>query len=117
VSFGVEAGCLIGNLAIDGATLSDALRERVDDVMTEWTDRLAVAVHRHRGEAGPRPGRTDLDTARFLVAAWEGVVLRAKVTRDHGPLDDFLAHLPTLIDRQPRPAKPSRRRSIERSTT
>jgi TetR/AcrR family transcriptional regulator, transcriptional repressor for nem operon len=40
------------------------------------------------GEIDPRHDPRQL--ARFVVNAWEGATIRLKITRDRGPIDDFL---------------------------
>jgi TetR/AcrR family transcriptional repressor of nem operon len=91
-------GCLIGNLSAEAAPASAAIRARLADFLEEWTDAIAVplAEGQRRGDV-----RADLapDTiAALLLDAWQGALLRAKVTRSAAPLDAFLDVLyPTLI--------------------
>ncbi|MEU9854629.1 TetR family transcriptional regulator C-terminal domain-containing protein [Streptomyces sp. NPDC047974] len=94
--FSFERGCLFGNFGAELSNQSDLLRGRVEAGLATWTE----AVVRVLGEARAAGDLTGpLAPERlgpFLVEAWEGAVLRAKVTRDRAPLDDFFAVLDAL---------------------
>ena len=86
---GYTGGCLIGNL---GAELSDQSRlvcNRVAAVFAGWTTAVETCIR-----DGQRQGeiRADCDAtvlASFLINAWEGAVLRAKVEKKGTPFEEF----------------------------
>jgi TetR/AcrR family transcriptional repressor of nem operon len=94
---GYLAGCFLGNLATEAAPVSDALRARTSELFAQWTECLADCL-RHGmavGQIAPRVPPEQL--ARFLIAAWEGAVQRAKVERDGRAFAAFQASLPGLL--------------------
>jgi TetR/AcrR family transcriptional regulator, transcriptional repressor for nem operon len=82
-------GCLIGDFSLEAAPLSEMLRERLDAIFMEWRVPFAacIAEAQAAGEI-PRTFSPD-DLAEFLLASWEGAILRMKVTRNREPLDRF----------------------------
>jgi TetR/AcrR family transcriptional repressor of nem operon len=88
-SVGWRHGCLIGNMSLEAAEHSEALRARLSEVFAAWVEpfREAVRVGQARGEV-----RTDLDAgeiAEFLLAGWHGAMMRMKVERSPEPLERF----------------------------
>ncbi len=82
-------GCLIGNLGQELAAQNELFRSRLDQVFARWEQRFAdcIAEAQTAGEVD-----TQLDArqiAGFLLAGWEGAVLRAKVLRSIEPMQRF----------------------------
>ncbi len=85
-----KQGCLYGNL---GSELSDHIppvRERLSCQFDRWSQALATCIcdAQHLEQI-----HTPLDAellANFLLNAWEGVVMRAKVTQDGSTLEQFI---------------------------
>lgn len=87
---GCERGCLIGNLGQELASQNEVFRARLDRVLEHWEDHLARCLEEARNR-GDLAGDTDCRTlASFILASWEGAVLRAKVTRSAVPLERFV---------------------------
>ena len=94
-------GCLIGDLGQELAAQNERLRERLDRIMSSWSDRFAACI-REAQEAGTI--RTSLDpqvTAGFILSGWEGAVLRAKVMKSTKPARDFIDTLFATILTKP----------------
>ncbi len=88
---GFRRGCLMGNFASELSDDSPALTEAIRRRFASWSTRVEalLAEAQERGEIDP-----SLDVARharFLISSWQGAVLRARVTKDREPLEDFLA--------------------------
>lgn len=84
-------GCLLGNFATELSGQSPAVRGTLEALFERWTGEIAkVIAEAQKAGAVSRevPART---LAGFLLSAWEGAVMRAKVERDRAPLDAFLA--------------------------
>lgn len=82
-------GCLIGDFSLEAAPLSEMLRERLETIFTEWRAPFAACIAEAQ-EAGEFPRTfSPEDLAEFLLASWEGAILRMKVTRSREPLDRF----------------------------
>ena len=89
LKYGFRRGCLVGNLGQELASLDDSFREQLEGVLLSWerrvSDCLAEAVE--CGELGADSDPPAL--SRFFWIGWEGAVLRAKLTRNAEPLDQF----------------------------
>jgi TetR/AcrR family transcriptional repressor of nem operon len=84
-------GCLIGNLGQELAGRHPAFRARLDQVFSDWVRRFADCL-----QAAQRAGEIDANAdaaqlAEFLLAGWEGALLRAKVTHSAAPLQAFVS--------------------------
>jgi TetR/AcrR family transcriptional regulator, transcriptional repressor for nem operon len=89
LKYGYRRGCLIGNLGQELAALDDSFREQLEAVLIAWERRVEGCLQQaiEAGELAP-----DSDAAavsRFFWIGWEGAVLRAKLTRNAEPLDQF----------------------------
>ncbi|WP_354697747.1 HTH-type transcriptional repressor NemR [Paraconexibacter sp. AEG42_29] len=86
-------GCLLGNFAGEVAADNPVIRGAIEAAFDGWAGLLADAIAEaqpdHADSAGPR--------AQLLIDAWEGALLRAKVTADPAPVEAFLASTLTLV--------------------
>ncbi len=85
-----RCGCLIGNLGAELADQSRLVCDRLSAIFAGWTRSIATCLRE-----GQRAGeiRTDLPAATlaaFLVNAWEGTMLRAKVDKDGAAHRQFI---------------------------
>jgi len=85
-----RSGCIFGNLGQEMADQSEQIRGRLAEVFGGLIDRYAGCL-REAQAAGEI--RVDLDVhavAEFCLGAWQGAILRAKMTRSTAPLQTFL---------------------------
>ena len=84
-----DRGCLIGDFSLETSTQSRLLRQRLEEIFREWRAPFAacIAEAQAAGEIDRTFDPTDL--AEFLLASWEGAILRMKVERAPAPLDRF----------------------------
>ncbi|MFF4901404.1 TetR family transcriptional regulator C-terminal domain-containing protein [Streptomyces sp. NPDC001068] len=95
--FRFSRGCLFGNFGAELSTQSDEVRGQVDAALGQWAVSVAAVLREARAD-GTLKGALDPEPlAGFLVNAWEGAALRAKVTRDGRPMDDFFALFDSLF--------------------
>jgi TetR/AcrR family transcriptional repressor of nem operon len=82
-------GCLIGDFSLETASQSKLLRERLEAIFQEWRAPFVscIAEAQTAGEIDSTFDPTDL--AEFLLASWEGAILRMKVERGPAALDRF----------------------------
>src|SRR5436190_11069621 len=82
-------GCLIGDFSIETASQSKLLRARLQAIFKEWRAPFisCIAEAQTAGEIDSTFDATDL--AEFLLASWEGAILRMKVERGPAALDRF----------------------------
>ncbi|NWE41171.1 TetR family transcriptional regulator C-terminal domain-containing protein [Pseudomonas yamanorum] len=90
-------GCLIGNLAAEMSMRHDDVRNTLVDILAEWTRPFAQLVREGVASGEFRAGLEPEATARFLINALQGSVLRGKVDRTTEPYEDFLALASTLL--------------------
>ena len=82
-------GCLIGDFSVETTAQSKLLRERLEAIFQEWRAPFASCIAEAQ-TAGEIDSRFDpMDLAEFLLASWEGAILRMKVERGPAALDRF----------------------------
>jgi len=86
---GYIKGCPIGNLTQELGDTNPAFREKLNTALENLIAGVAKQLHqaRERGEL-----RRQLDpeaTARFIVSAWQGALVRMKAAAGPEPLDNF----------------------------
>jgi TetR/AcrR family transcriptional repressor of nem operon len=82
-------GCLIGNLGAELSDQSELIRVGVETAFAGWVEALELCI-----QEGQSAGEicADFDAAAlasFLINAWEGAILRAKVVKNSAPLEEF----------------------------
>src|SRR6266566_9973854 len=82
-------GCLIGDFSLQVSSHSKRLRQRLDAIFQEWRGLFAgcIAAAQSAGEIESQFEATEL--AEFLLASWEGAILRMKVERSPAALERF----------------------------
>lgn len=82
-------GCLIGDLSLEASLQSKHLRKRLEEIFREWRTPFAqcIAEAQATGEIDAR--FKPIDLAEFLLASWEGAILRMKVEGGPAALDRF----------------------------
>ena len=83
-------GCLLGNFSAELANQSPVIRARVSAAFVDWTATLAEVLDEARRQGALSPDNDPTALAAFVIDAWEGALLRAKVEQNRGPLDAFL---------------------------
>ncbi len=82
-------GCLIGDFSIATTSHSKLLRKRLETIFQEWRAPFASCIAEAQ-TAGEVDATFDpMDLAEFLLASWEGAILRMKVERGPAALDRF----------------------------
>lgn len=82
-------GCLIGDFSLEASSHSELLRERLEAIFQEWRTPFADCLAEAQA-AGEIDSKFDpVDLAEFLLASWEGAILRMKVARAPAALERF----------------------------
>ncbi|HGQ7767841.1 TPA: TetR family transcriptional regulator C-terminal domain-containing protein [Pseudomonas aeruginosa] len=81
-------GCLIGNFSSEMARNED-IRLRLVSLYAMWSRALSTCIEHAKAAERVRPDLPAEAIADFLVSAWEGTVLRAKVEQNRSALDQF----------------------------
>jgi len=87
---GYERGCLIGNFSAELADQSRLIRDRLTSLFAGWVRLVETCIREAQAAGEVRKDANAATLAAFVVNAWEGAVLRAKVEKDGSALDDFM---------------------------
>lgn len=82
-------GCLIGDFSLATASQSEPLRERLEAIFHEWCAPFASCISEAQAAGEIDSAFDPVDLAEFLLASWEGAILRMKVERGSAALDRF----------------------------
>jgi TetR/AcrR family transcriptional repressor of nem operon len=82
-------GCLIGDLSIETTSQSKLLRQRLEAIFQEWRAPFASCIAEAQAIGEIDSTFDPVDLAEFLLASWEGAILRMKVERGPAPLERF----------------------------
>ena len=82
-------GCLIGNFSLETAPHSERLRLKVAEIFKQWRAPFAACIAEGQAAGEITTAFSADDLAEFLLAGWQGAMLRMKVDRDRAPLDRF----------------------------
>jgi len=95
-------GCLIGDFSLETAYESKRLRKRLEAIFQEWRAPFASCIAEAQ-TAGEIDSTFDsVELAEFLLASWEGAILRMKVERGPAALDRFKSIAFQTVFREPK---------------
>src|SRR5213593_959148 len=99
---GWRIGCLIGDLSLEASSHSKRLRKQLNAIFKKWRTPFAscIAAAQSAGEVDSRFDATEL--AEFLLASWEGAILRMKVERRPAALERFKTIVFETVFQKPR---------------
>jgi TetR/AcrR family transcriptional regulator, transcriptional repressor for nem operon len=82
-------GCLIGDFSVETTSQSKLLRQRLEAIYQEWRAPFASCIAEAQAAGEIDVTFDPMDLAEFLLASWEGAILRMKVERGPAALDRF----------------------------
>ncbi|MEV7453554.1 TetR family transcriptional regulator C-terminal domain-containing protein [Streptomyces nigra] len=89
VDNGFVRGCLVGNFGAEIADHSEEIRAAAKQGFDTWAHRLS-AVLAEAQATGDLDGSLDTETtALFILSAWEGTLIAARVDKSPAPVDAF----------------------------
>jgi TetR/AcrR family transcriptional repressor of nem operon len=90
-------GCLIGNMTAELSDHSAIISKELSAIFANWTQRVAdcIAEAQRAGEITSKADPAILAT--FALNAWEGALLRARIEKGSGPLQQFVDILFTQL--------------------
>ena len=100
---GFTRGCLIGDFSLEAAPVSAMLRERLAAIFAEWRTPFAACIAEAQAAGEVAADFDPDDLAEFLLASWEGAILRMKVERTAEPLERFKRIAFATIFKEARP--------------
>jgi TetR/AcrR family transcriptional repressor of nem operon len=83
-------GCLLGNFSAELADHSPLIRERLAALSASWTKDIESAVGDAQAGGSVSTKSNPADLAAFLLDAYEGALLRARVEKSGAPLARFI---------------------------
>jgi len=85
-----ERGCLLGNFSAELSNQSAVIRQGLADLYGRWSKDLELAIEAGQAEGTISKEKNAADIAAFLLDAYEGALLRARVERSRAPFDRFM---------------------------
>ena len=82
-------GCLIGDFSLETTTQSELLRARLEAIFQEWRAPFAACIAEAQAVGEIDATFEPMELAEFLLASWEGAILRMKVERGPAALERF----------------------------
>ena len=90
-------GCFVGNMAAEMTDHSPVVAQRLGAIYACWTGRVAHCIAEARDAGTLRPETDPAVLATFVLNAWQGAALRARVEKSSLPLQQFIATLFTQV--------------------
>jgi TetR/AcrR family transcriptional regulator, transcriptional repressor for nem operon len=86
---GFARGCLIGDLSLEATGSSEMLRAQLAQIFQEWRQPFADCIAKAQAAGEIASDLDPQELAEFLLASWQGAMLRMKVERSAAPLERF----------------------------
>ncbi len=86
---GYERGCLLGNFSSEMASSHPQMRETLKGIFDAWCAVVTSIIREAQTAGDVDPSRDAGTLSDFVVNAWQGVVMRLKLVRERGPVDEF----------------------------
>jgi TetR/AcrR family transcriptional regulator, transcriptional repressor for nem operon len=83
-------GCILGNFSAELSNQSDLIRDSLRDLYARWTKDLELAIKDAQEQGSVSNATNAAELAAFLLDAYEGALLRARVERNRSPFDRFM---------------------------
>jgi TetR/AcrR family transcriptional regulator, transcriptional repressor for nem operon len=85
-----ERGCILGNFSAELSNQSEVIRESLRKLYEQWTKDVETTIAEAQAQGAVSKTLTAAELAAFLLDAYEGALLRARVERDGQSLDRFM---------------------------
>jgi TetR/AcrR family transcriptional repressor of nem operon len=83
-------GCLLGNFSAELADQSQLIRARLADLYMAWSTDIAVVIAEAQADGSISTRTSAADLGAFLLDAYEGALLRARVEKSGRAFDRFM---------------------------
>ena len=85
-----ERGCLLGNFSAELSNQSAVIRGKLAELYERWSKDIELAIEDGQKDGSIQRGKNAKQIAAFLLDAYEGALLRARVERSREPFDRFM---------------------------
>jgi TetR/AcrR family transcriptional regulator, transcriptional repressor for nem operon len=82
-------GCLIGNMTAEMSDHSALVSAQLSAIYASWTWQVADCIAQAQEAGEIKSDAKPEALAAFVLNAWEGAVLRARIEKGNGPLEQF----------------------------
>lgn len=82
-------GCMLGNFSAELPDQSEPIRVQLAQVYAVWSKLIEAAIRAGQSDGSIPKAVRAIELAGFLINAWEGALLRARVERKRDALDVF----------------------------
>jgi TetR/AcrR family transcriptional regulator, transcriptional repressor for nem operon len=82
-------GCLVGNMTLETVEGSAVLQAKLAEIFDQWREPFARCLAEAEAARQVHLPLPPLEFADFLLASWQGAILRMKVERSEAPLERF----------------------------
>lgn len=97
--YGYSRGCLVGNMGQEMGSLSEAFRQQITGVFSDWQERTARCLREARARGDIPDDVNCARAAELFWIGWEGAVLRAKLEKSARPLRIFSEAFFRMLER------------------
>ncbi len=94
---GFNRGCLIGNMAAELSDHSPVIATQLSSIFACWSRRVGDCIAEAQAAGEIRSDADPQVLAAFVLNAWEGAVLRARMEKADRPLLQFVDTLFTVL--------------------
>jgi TetR/AcrR family transcriptional repressor of nem operon len=98
---GWERGCLIGDFSLEASGTSELLRTQLDAIFREWRQPFAACIAEAQRGGEIAADFPPEELAEFLLASWQGAMLRMKVERNPSALERFKSIVFQTVFKEP----------------
>jgi len=84
-----ERGCLIGDLSAEATMQSEPLRRQLQTIFETWRAPFTACITEAQSRGAIKNPEDAQELAEFILAAWEGTILRMKTERNAEALERF----------------------------
>jgi TetR/AcrR family transcriptional regulator, transcriptional repressor for nem operon len=86
---GFSRGCLIRDFSLEASSHSEMLRQRLTAIFLEWRAPFASCIAEAQAAGEIAAAFDPAELADFMLASWQGAILRMKVEHSPAPLERF----------------------------
>lgn len=88
---GHRSGCFLGSLSSEIADSHETSRERFGYYFQAWSAAIADVIAQAQAAGTVDAALDPQAVARYVLNAWQGMLIRVKVTKNDEPFKDFIA--------------------------
>jgi TetR/AcrR family transcriptional repressor of nem operon len=88
---GYRSGCFLGALSSEIADSHETSRAEFGRLFHHWSVAIAGVIRQAQADGSVAAAADAPVLARFVLNAWQGTLIRAKVVRSDQPYEDFVA--------------------------